>query len=198
MSLFDALGEWMSHAAYYSTYGGAPPQRTGADHASIAPYGPIRTADGSRLLIGVQNDREWRRFCADVLGWPEMADDDRFRTNALRVRNRSALAIVVESTLGSSPEADVTYRLDAAGIAWARINTMTQYAGHPQLADRDLWREIGSPAGPLRALIPPAHIEGIEPVMGDVPALGQHTDAILAELGIDRDTIDAWRTRGVI
>jgi len=198
VSLFDALGEWMSHAAYYTAYGGSAPQRTGADHASIAPYGPVRGADGQRILIGVQNDREWRRFCADVLGWPRMADDDRFRSNALRVRNRGALHIMIESALGSLTAADIAARLEAADIAWARVNSVDQYLAHPQLAERDVWREIGSPAGPLRALVPPVRMAGVEPVMGDVPALGQHTDRILDELGVGREAIAAWRRAGVI
>jgi itaconate CoA-transferase len=198
VSLFDALGEWMSHAAYYTGYGGTPPARTGADHASIAPYGPIRAADGARILIGVQNDREWRRFCSEVLGWPEMAVDPRFRTNTLRVKNRQALHIAIESTLGSLAAAEIAGRLEAAGIASARINSMGEYLEHPQLAERDVWREIGSPAGPLRALVPPARLEGIEPTMGSVPSLGEHTDIILEELGIGRDTIAEWRKAGVI
>jgi crotonobetainyl-CoA:carnitine CoA-transferase CaiB-like acyl-CoA transferase len=198
VSLFDALGEWMTHATYYTAYGGSAPRRTGADHASIAPYGPVRGADGQRILIGVQNDREWRRFCADVLGWPGMADDDRFRTNAQRVRNRAALHIVIESSLGSLTAADIAARLEAAGIAWARLNSVDQYLSHPQLGERDVWREIGSPAGPLRALVPPVRMEDVEPVMGDVPALGQHTDRILEELGATREAIAAWREAGVI
>jgi len=198
VSLFDALGEWMSHAAYYTAYSGASPPRTGADHASIAPYGPVRAADGVQLFIGVQNAREWRRFCRDALGWPELADDDRFRTNALRVKNRGALHIVIESTLGSLPAAEIAARLDAAQIAHARMNSMPAYLEHPQLAGRDCWREIGSPAGPLRALVPPVRMEGVEPAMGGVPGLGQHTDAVLEELGVARGTIAAWRSAGVV
>ena len=146
----------------------------------------------------MQNAREWRRFCSDVLGWPALADDDRFRTNALRVKNRSALHIVIESTLGSLPAAEIAVRLDAARIAHARMNSMSEYLEHPQLAARDCWREIGSPAGPLRALVPPVRMEGTEPAMGAVPSLGQHTEAVLEELGVARDTIAAWRTAGVI
>jgi len=198
VSLFDALGEWMSHAAYYTGYGGSAPARTGAEHASIAPYGPVRAADGGCVLLGVQNDREWRRFCAEVLGWPAMADDDRFRTNALRVQNRAALHIVVESTLGSLTYADIMARLEAAGIACARLNSVAEYLAHPQLDARDRWREVGSPSGPLRALMPPVQIDGVEPAMGDIPALGQHTNRILEELGVGRDTIEAWRSAGVI
>jgi len=198
VSLFDALGEWMSHAAYYTEYGGSPPARTGADHASIAPYGPIRAADGGHLFIGVQNAREWQRFCHDVLGSSALADDDRFRTNALRVRNRNALHLVIESAIGSLSTMDIIGRLEAAGIAHARMNTVPEYLAHPQLADRDCWREVGSPVGPLRALIPPVRMDGVEPVMREVPALGQHTDQILEELGIAARTIAAWRKEGVI
>ena len=117
----------MSHAANYTAYRGSPPARTGADHASIAPYGPIRGADGRRVLLGVQNDREWRRFCSEVLGWPEMADDDRFATNPLRVKNRRALHIVIESALGSLTADNIAARLEAAGIACARMNGMEEY-----------------------------------------------------------------------
>ena len=198
VSLFDALGEWMGAAAYYTGYGGTAPARTGANHASIAPYGPFRAADGGQVFLGVQNAREWQRFCAEVLGWPELADDDRFHTNALRVKNRNALYIVIESALGPLSTADVVARLEAAGIAYARMNSVAEYLAHPQLVERDCFREIGSPVGPLRAALPPVRMEGVAPALGDVPALGQHTDAILDELGIDRDTIAKWRTEGVI
>ena len=198
VSLFDALGEWMGPAAYYTGYGGTAPARTGANHASIAPYGPFRAADGGQVFLGVQNAREWRRFCADVLGWPELADDDRFSSNALRVKNRNALYLVIESTLGPLTAADIIARLEGAGIAYARMNSVAEYLAHPQLVERDGVREIGSPAGPLRATIPPVRMDGVEPRLGDVPALGQHTDAILGELGIDRGTIARWRTEGVI
>jgi itaconate CoA-transferase len=198
VSLFDALGEWMGAPAYYTGYGGTALARTGANHASIAPYGPFRAADGGQVFLGVQNAREWQRFCAEVLGWPELADDDRFHTNVLRVKNRNALYIVIESALGPLSTADVVARLEAAGIAYARMNSVAEYLAHPQLVERDCFREIGSPVGPLRAALPPVRMENVAPVLGDVPALGQHTDAILDELGIDRDTIAKWRTEGVI
>jgi itaconate CoA-transferase len=198
VSLFDALGEWMSHASYYTAYSGAPPARTGADHASIAPYGPIRAADGGQVFVGVQNAREWQRFCHDVLGSAALADDDRFRTNASRVKNRNALHVVIESAIGSLSTAEIIYRLEAAGIAYARMNSMQEYLAHPQLAERDCWREVGSPAGTIQALMPPVRMDGVEPVMREVPALGQHTDRILAELGIADRTIAAWRKEGVI
>ena len=198
VSLFDALSEWMGFAAYYTAYGGSPPPRTGAHHASIAPYGPFRTRDGDTVVLAVQNAREWTRFCAEVLGWSELADDDRFRTNSLRVANRRALHIAIESTLGSLPVSDVVARLNAARIAHARVNSVAEYLEHPQLAERDVWREIGSPAGVLRAMIPPVRMAGVAPALGPVPALGQHTDAILRELGVNGDTIARWRREGVI
>ena len=197
VSLFDALGEWMSHAAYYTAYGGASPHRTGAEHASIAPYGPIRGADGE-VFVAVQNAREWARFCAGVLEWPQLEHDDRFRTNALRVANRNALRLAIESTLGPLPLADIIVRLEAAGIAYARMNSVAEYLQHPQMIERNVWREIDSPAGALRAATPPVRMEGVDPVMRAVPALGQHTDLILEELDFSRDTIDAWRAAGVI
>jgi crotonobetainyl-CoA:carnitine CoA-transferase CaiB-like acyl-CoA transferase len=198
VSLFDALGEWMGQPAYYAAYGHAAPPRSGANHASIAPYGPFRTGDGGSILLGIQNAREWTRFCADVLQQPELAGDERFATNTLRVTNREALQAAIESAFAGLTTSAVTERLEAIRIAWARMNSVDEFLAHPQLSGRDCWREIGSPAGPLRAMIPPLRMDGIEPTMGDVPSLGQHTEAILEELGIARDTIAAWRREGAI
>jgi len=196
VSLFDALGEWMQPAAYYTGYGGSPPPRSGADHASIAPYGPFRAADGEEVYLGVQNAREWKNLCARVLQRPELADDERFATNSARVRNRDALRDAVESAFAGLSAAHIIDRLESARIAYARMNSVEQYLAHPQLAGGR--RDIGSPAGLLVALVPPVRMSGVEPVMGDVPALGQHTDQVLGELGIDRDTITRWRTEGVV
>ena len=198
VSLFDALGEWMGQPAYYAAYSGAPPPRSGANHASIAPYGPFRAGDGGSITIGIQNAREWTRFCADVLRRPELAGDERFRTNTLRVQHRPALHAAIESAFEPLTAREVIERLESAGIAWARMNTVGEFLDHPQLAGGGKWREIGSPAGPLRAMIPPVRMDGVEPAMGAVPALGQHTDAILEELGVARDTITAWRREGAI
>jgi itaconate CoA-transferase len=198
VSLFDALGEWMGQPAYYAAGSGSPPPRSGANHASIAPYGPCRTGDGESIYLGIQNPREWTRFCADVLRNPALAGDPRFTTNPLRVRHRGELQQAIESAFATLTIASVIERLEAAGIAWARLNTVSGFLDHPQLAARDVWRQIGSPAGPLRALIPPVRMDGVEPAMGDVPALGQHTEAILEEMGIARQTIAAWRAEGAI
>jgi formyl-CoA transferase len=198
VSLFDALAEWMGAPAYYTAYGGSAPKRTGAHHASIAPYGPFRTRDGQAIFIAVQNAREWSRFCTDVLGWPGLADDDRFRTNTRRVENRDALHLAIESTLGTLTEDDLLRRLERASIAHARMNTVADFLSHPQLVERDRWTDVGTPAGLVRTLAPPVQMTGVTPAIGPVPALGQHTDAILEELSIDRDTIAAWRRDGVI
>ena len=197
VSLFDALGEWMQQPAYFAESGAAPP-RSGPNHPSIAPYGPFRTGDGRQIYLGIQNAREWTRFCSAVLERPALADDPQFATNTARVRNRGALHAEIERAFAALTLEDVIARLDLAAIAFARMNTVNDFVAHPQLAARDSWRTIGSPSGPLRATRPPAHIGGVDPHMGDVPALGQHTDGILAELDVDRATIARWRTEGIV
>jgi formyl-CoA transferase len=198
VSLFDALAEWMGAPAYYTAYGGHAPKRTGAHHASIAPYGPFRTRDGETIFLAIQNAREWTRFCTDVLGWPSLAADARFDTNTRRVENRDALHLAIESTLGTLDAADVESRLDRASIAHARMNDIADFVAHPQLVERDRWTDVGTPAGIVRTLLPPVRLSGATPAIGPVPAAGQHTDAILEELGIDRATIEAWRREGAI
>jgi len=198
VSLFDALAEWMGAPAYYAAYSGSAPRRTGAHHASIAPYGPFRTRDGQAIFIAVQNAREWARFCTDVLGWPGLADDDRFRTNTRRVENREALHLAIESTVGTLDEAEVERRLDRASIAHARMNSVADFVAHPQLVERDRWTDVGTPAGLVRALAPPVQISGTTAAFGPVPAVGQHTEAILEEMGFDRAAIAAWRAEGVV
>jgi len=150
------------------------------------------------VFIAVQNGREWTRFCTDVLGWPGLADDDRFSTNTRRIENREALHLAIESTIGTLAAADVEARLDRASVAHARMNTVADFVSHPQLVDRDRWTDIGTPHGLVRALLPPAQMSGVTPAFGPVPSVGQHTDAILDELGIDRDTIAGWRREGAI
>jgi crotonobetainyl-CoA:carnitine CoA-transferase CaiB-like acyl-CoA transferase len=198
VSLFDALGEWMSAPAYYTRYGGRAPERSGPYHASIAPYGPVTTRDGRTLLVGVQNDAEWTRLCADVLGQPELATDDRFATNPLRVANRAALDDTISRVTVQLSADQLVARLDAARIAHAGMSAMPDFVAHPQLTARGRWRDIDSPAGPLKALAPPVQIDDLEPMMGAVPALGAHTDTILSELDFSRDQIAAWRTEGTI
>jgi itaconate CoA-transferase len=198
VSLFDALAEWMSQPAYFTHYGGKPPARSGARHASIAPYGPVQTADGSAVYLGIQNEREWARFCSDVLRRPELAEDPRFASNSARVRHRDELERIVYDTLGTLTAAKVIAMLEDADIACARMNTVPEFVEHPQLMARGRWRDVESPAGTLRALLPPVAIDGIDPRMTPVPAVGEHTRAILGELGIDAATVDDWRARGIV
>ncbi|HEY3711352.1 MAG TPA: CaiB/BaiF CoA-transferase family protein [Amycolatopsis sp.] len=176
VAMIDALGEWMSQPAYFSRDGGEGPRRTGARHPSIAPYGPHRTRDGS-VFFGVQNDREWTVLCRDILGQPELAE--RFRTNDDRVAHVEELTSIIEAVFEDLDAAQVVDRLEQAGIANARLRTPAEFTRHPQLAARQRWRRVDIPGGAVDALLPP--VVGWEPVMGAVPALGEHTEAIRAE-----------------
>ena len=197
VSMLEALGEWMGFPLHYTVYGGSPPPRSGAHHATIAPYGPYACAGGEAVLLGIQNEREWARFCAEVLRRPELAADPRFDSSTRRPANREALDREIDGVFSALGAAEVIERLDAAGIANARLNTVEQFAGHPQLAARDRWREVATSAGPVRSLIPPASIDGVEPRMEGVPELGAHTESILQELGYDAATVAAWRQAGI-
>jgi len=196
-SLFDSLSEWMSYAAYY-TMGGTAPQRTGATHATIAPYGPVQSRDNKVVYIGLQNEREWKKFCEVVLQSPELFADSRFDSNAKRVQNRPQLDRVMKEVFQKLTAAEIIARLDAAQIANARLNTVQEFVEHPQLKARGRWGTVNSPAGPLPALLPPVTMENVETVMKDVPTLGQHTGAILAEFGFDSETIAGWRRARMI
>ena len=183
VAMLDALGEWMSQPYLFSVYGGQPPRRTGARHASISPYGPYAAKDG-QVFLGLQNEREWAVLCTEILGQPELIDDPRFATNTERVAHDHELTLIIEAALQELTAGDVEARLDAAGIANARLRTPADFAAHPQLAARNRWRDVATPTGKVRALLPPVTVNGREPAMGSVPALGQHTAAILAELGL--------------
>jgi itaconate CoA-transferase len=196
VSLFDAIGEWMGYAMYY-TMGGVAPARTGASHATIAPYGPYKTLDG-QVIFGLQTNREWGIFCTQVLRRDELIADERFQSNHQRVEHRDAMNAEIDGVLGVLHTVEVVARLDAAQIANARLNSVEEFIGHPQLAGRQAWREVDSPQGPIPALPPPVRMEGVEPVMGAIPGLGQHTDEVLAEFGFDAVTIARWRESGVI
>jgi crotonobetainyl-CoA:carnitine CoA-transferase CaiB-like acyl-CoA transferase len=197
VSLFEALGEWMGYAMYY-TFGGTPPPRTGASHATIAPYGPYRMRDGQEVIFGIQNNREWATFCTAVLRRAALVDDSRFQSNQLRVHYRADMDAEIAQVFSELSPAEVIARLEGAQIANARINTVEQFIDHPQLRGRDAWRQVDSPVGPIRALAPPVRMEDVEPVMGPIPALGQHRESILEELGFDRATIEQWKKEGVI
>ncbi len=197
VSMLEALGEWMSFPLYYAFEGAPPPPRNGAAHATIFPYGPFPTATGT-IMLGLQNEREWKIFCEAVLGQPELIADPRFASNAVRLANRDLLAAMIVARFSGMTAAEVAAKLDEAGIANARVNDMRDVWAHPQLAARQRWRDIGSPAGTLPALLPPANSDAFEPRMDPVPALGEHSEAILDELGYGAAEIAAFRAAGTI
>lgn len=184
ISMLEALAEWMGFPMYYASYGGAPPPRTGASHAAIAPYGPFSCGDEKLVFLGIQNEREWARFCASVLGNAALAQDARFSSNSRRVAHRADLTKEINAIFHTMKSEEVVRRLDVANIANARLRDMLELAEHPQLAARRRWSEVDSPVGSLRTLIPPATLDGDEPVMGRIPVPGEHTDSILTEFGI--------------
>ncbi|KUH35276.1 MULTISPECIES: CaiB/BaiF CoA transferase family protein [Streptomyces] len=199
ISMLESLAEWMGHPLHHGMHGGEAPARTGVAHAVIAPYDAYPTADGGQVLLSVQNDREWRRLAGEVLGRPELGDDPAFATNGARVANRERTDAAVGRALAALDTAEAVERLEAAGIACARLNTVADVVAHPQLAARYRWREVDSAVGPLRALLPPITLPGgPEPLMGAVPALGEHTDAVLGELGLDEPERARLRRDGVV
>jgi len=198
VSMFEAMTEWVSNSLYFQAYGGGEPARGGASHPSVAPYGPHRTGDGGSVIFGLQNSREWARFCEGVLRRPELITDARFKDNPSRVANRADLTTLIETRFSSLTRDETGELLDSAGIANAPMNAMADVWAHPQLAARGRWSTVTTPGGPIQALRPPATLSGVAPVMGDVPAVGAHTDAILKGLGFDEAAIAALRTEGAV
>ncbi len=198
VSLLEALGEWMGYPVYYTKYGGKAPPRTGAAHATIAPYGPFQSGDQKPVFLSIQNEREWERFCRVVLERGELVRDPRFDSGPRRVANRRDLHLAIEEVFSRLSASEIIARLDQAQIANARMNSVQEFLEHPQLASRKRWREIDSPVGRLSALVPPAGLADVEPVMGPIPSLGEHTNVILNEIGFDAATLAGWRQRGVI
>ncbi len=198
ISLFESLTEWMAQPSYYTTYGGQSLERLGVEHATVAPYARFMTADGKSLVLAVQNEREWARFCEELLGDGALARDPRFSSNTERVANRAPLNEMISQRLAQMNVDEAIRRLDAAGIATARVNTVAQAAEHGVLIGRNRYREVATPNGTIRALVPPALPVDLTPRMDPVPALGEHTSAILHELGISsRDCAELAR-RGAI
>jgi itaconate CoA-transferase len=198
VSMMEAMAEWMSYPLYYAYEGAPQPVRAGAAHATIYPYGPFAAGDGKVIMLGLQNEREWEVFCARALLAPELASDNRFASNALRNTNRDALKQIILASFAALTAEQVAARLDDAQIANARMNTMADLWAHPQLAARDRWREVSSPAGMIPALLPPGDMTGFTARMDGVPALGEHTDAILREIGIPDADIASLRTNCAI
>ncbi len=198
ISMLEAMGEWMGYPMYYTFDGAPPPPRAGAAHATIYPYGPFPTGDGRTVMLGLQNEREWQQFCDKVLQQPGLARDERFAGNAQRSSHRAALRELIVQAFSTMSADEVAARLEAAQIANAQVNDLAGLWAHPQLAARQRWREVDSPAGPIAALLPPGSWDDSEPRMGGIPAVGQHTDAILGELGLPPGAIDELRAQGAI
>ncbi len=198
VSMLESLAEWMGYPMYYAFDGASPPPRAGASHASIYPYGPFEAGDGGTVMLGLQNEREWKAFCETVLNDAALATDPRFASNALRNEHREQLKALIQAALAPLTTEQVIERLDAARIANARMNDMAGLWGHPQLRSRGRWTSVDSPAGPIPALLPPGRSDAFDHRMDAVPAVGQHTDAILRELGLDEGRIDAMRSSGAI
>ena len=198
VSMLEALAEWMNYPMYYAFDGAPPPPRTAASHASIYPYGPFAAGDGGAVMLGLQNEREWKGFCELVLEDAGLAADPRFDSNARRNENRAALKAIILDVFGKLSTEQVVQRLDAAQIANARMNDMAGLWAHPQLAARGRWKAVGSPAGSIPALLPPGRSNAFDYRMDAVPAVGQHTEAILRELGQGDAQIAALRAAGAI
>ncbi len=188
VSLLDSLAEWMGYPLYYTAYGGHPPARTGAHHATITPYGPFPTSDGV-VFLAVQNDREWERFCREVLDRPELAADPRFCTNPDRLAHRAELEALIREALQRLTTDQLTRRLEAVEVAYGELRTVQGLLQHPQLAARGRWRQVESPVGPLLALLPPFAAADEEPHLGPVPRLGEHTEAVLREVGLEPEEV---------
>lgn len=198
VSMLESMVEWMNFPLYYSFEGQEPPVRAGAAHAVIYPYGPFPTGGGQTIMLGLQNEREWKVFCEQVLGKPELAADERFANNTLRTANRDALKQIIVDTFAGMNKDQVIDLLETAKIANASVNDMKGVWEHEQLKSRNRWREMDSPVGKLPTLLPPGVNNAYEYRIDAVPGLGEHSEKILGELGYDAQTIAGWREQGVV
>ncbi|MFH1742069.1 MAG: CaiB/BaiF CoA-transferase family protein [bacterium] len=198
VSMLESMVEWMSYPLYYAFDGATPPPRTGSAHATIFPYGPFPAGDGKMVMLGLQNERGWNVFCDKVLKRPELAADPRFSSNSCRTAARKELSEIIIETLSRLTSEQVIERLDTSQIANARMNDMHDVWSHVQLKARGRWVDIDTPAGRIPALLPPGIPDGCTPRIDAVPALGEHTEAILGELGYDNDAIDRLRAQRAI
>jgi crotonobetainyl-CoA:carnitine CoA-transferase CaiB-like acyl-CoA transferase len=198
VSLFDTMTELMGYALTYTQHSGVDQEPVGMGSPAVAPYGAYRTADDQLVVLGTTNDREWQRLAREMLQRPDLADDEGLRTTVQRVAQRERLDAAVADWCARHDLEHVQQCADAAGIGNARYNRPSEVVAHPHLVARNRWREVQTPAGTISALLPPPVIAGYEPPMGAIPGLGQHTDAVLAELGLTNDEIAALRSQGAI
>ncbi|OZC87150.1 carnitine dehydratase [Rhodococcus sp. 06-412-2C] len=197
VALFEALGEWMGSPAYYTEYGGTQPQRVGAEHATIAPYGPFPASDGT-VLMSIQNEREWLGFCTEVLDDASLATDPRFARNSARVAHRSECNALISAKTELLPTESLLEKLDKVGIANGKLGQVADFLEHPSLAGRGRWHEVGTPGGTVRALLPPANLSGVNPRFDPVPALGANTESILEEIGFSELEIAELRSASTV
>ena len=198
VSMLESLGEWMSYPLYYAYESANPPPRSGASHATIYPYGPFKAGDGGTVMLGLQNDREWVLFCEVVLGNTALAQDERFDKNFKRNEKRDELLSIIDACFSKLTTEQVIAKLDEAQIANARLNDMHGLWKHDQLKARERWVQVGSPVGPIPAMLPPGMNDSYDYRMDDIPAVGQHTNTILSELGLSASTIEVMRAQGAI
>ena len=198
VSLFDTMTELMGYPLTYTQHSGIDQQPLGMSSPAVSPYGAFETADGQTVVLGTTNDREWQRLARDIIGRPDLADDARFATNSSRCEHRDVLNEAIGSWCATNDLADIQKVADEAGIGNSRYNLPSEVLVHPQLSERDRWRRVDTPAGPIDAILPPPIIDGFEFPMGAVPGLGQHTDAILAEFGYTGEEIAGLRRRGAV
>jgi itaconate CoA-transferase len=198
VTMLEALTEWMGYPLYYTHFGGTAPARTGPNHATIVPYGRYKTGDGKSIVLGLQNEREWAVFCEKVLLQPKLAQDPRYGSNSRRAAKRSEINALITEVFATLTTEQLIERLDASGIANARMNTPDEVWEHPQLKARDRWRETDSPVGLLATLLPPVTMPDFEARIDAVPALGEHTERILSEFGYSSGDIVALRKAGVV
>jgi itaconate CoA-transferase len=198
VSLFDTLAEWMSYPIYYNKYGGVDLPRSGTKHPAISPYGPFKAKDGKEVFLGVQNEREWQKLCSEVLQLPELTVDPRFDSNPKRVEHREALENIVSEQFLNFDSDEAIERLEHAGIANARLNSIMELLTHPQFVERGRWCSVGSPVGPVDMMLPPIITTDFDTTLGPVPELGEHTNAVLESIGYDQERIASLRQKGVI
>ncbi|UJL48222.1 CoA transferase [Virgibacillus sp. NKC19-16] len=198
ISMLEALGEWMGYPMYYSVYGGTSPKRTGAQHATIYPYGPFPVKDNNMVFFAIQNEREWLNFCKTVLKNEELAMDERYNSNSKRVQNKENLRIEIEAELKGKSAEEVIAILEKNKIANAQLNSMKQFFEHPQLQERDRWLDIETPVGTIKSLLPPIFQNKEEMMAGPIPDVGEQTDYILQEIGYQNDRIKVLKDDEVI